>query len=132
MTGHTAAVTAARSIGTLLATASRDTTVRLWDPVTGRAHGAFVAHERAAVTGLCALQYDHRPLLVTTSRDRTAKLWDPASGEHLLTFRGHTDTVSAACPVAVDGRALLATARYACGTLPRARACGSCPSSTRL
>jgi WD40 repeat protein len=50
--------------------------------------------------------------MVTTSRDRTAKLWDPASGEHLLTFRGHTDTVSAACPVAVGGRALLVTASY--------------------
>lgn len=112
MTGHTAAVTAACSVGTLLATASRDTTVRLWDPATGRAHGAFVAHERAAVTGLCVLQYDHRPLIVTTSRDRTAKLWDPASGEHLRTFHGHTDTVSAACPVAVDGRALLATAGH--------------------
>ncbi|MFI7446504.1 trypsin-like peptidase domain-containing protein [Nonomuraea sp. NPDC049714] len=113
MTGHTAAVTAACAIGaSLLATASRDTTVRLWDPATGLERGAFVAHERAAVTGLCALRYDHRQLLVTTSRDRTARLWDPASGEHLLTFRGHTDTVSAACPVAVEGRALLATSSY--------------------
>ncbi|GGP18233.1 trypsin-like peptidase domain-containing protein [Nonomuraea glycinis] len=113
MTGHTAAVTAACAIGpALLATASRDTTVRLWDPATGRAHGVFVAHERAAVTGLCALRYDHRPLMVTTSRDRTAGLWDPASGDHLRTFRGHTDTVTAACPVTVDGRALLATSSY--------------------
>jgi WD40 repeat protein len=114
LTGHAGTVTAACLVppAALLATASRDTTVRLWDPATGATKGVFVAHERAAVTGLCFLPYDHRPLLVTTSRDRTAKLWDLDSGDCLHVFHGHTDTVSAACPVLLDGRALLATSSY--------------------
>jgi WD40 repeat protein len=59
--------------GRLLATASLDSTARLWDPATGRCLHTFHGHD-GGVLGV-AFSPDGR-LLATASSDNTARLWD--------------------------------------------------------
>jgi WD40 repeat protein len=66
--------------GRLLATASRDRTVRLWQVANGQE-----VHQLAGHTGsmmACAFSPDGR-LLATASTDGTARLWEVASGQEL-------------------------------------------------
>jgi hypothetical protein len=65
--------------GKLLASAGADGTVRLWDPVTGRAVGAPLhATARHGVYGV-AFSPDGE-LLASAGGDGTVRLWDPATG----------------------------------------------------
>ncbi|HXA60297.1 MAG TPA: TIR domain-containing protein, partial [Streptosporangiaceae bacterium] len=93
--------------GRLLATASGDSTARLWDPATGAHLHTLTGHDRA-VWGI-AFSPDGR-LLATASDDSTARLWDPATGEHLRTLTGHHSWVRGVA-FSPDGR-LLATASH--------------------
>jgi hypothetical protein len=62
--------------GQLLATASADSTVRLWDVATGQPHGQPLAGHTAEVYGV-AFSPDGA-LLATASRDSTARMWNPS------------------------------------------------------
>jgi energy-coupling factor transporter ATP-binding protein EcfA2 len=77
LTGHTDAVrgVAFSPDGALLATASQDRTVRLWDVVTGQPHGPALTGHTDAVRGV-AFSPDGA-LLATASADRTVRLWNP-------------------------------------------------------
>jgi WD40 repeat protein len=75
---------------TLLATASNDTTARLWDPASGKQLRALTGHT-TYVWG-AAFSPDSA-FLATTSGDETARLWDPATGTCLRTLAGHTSHV---------------------------------------
>ena len=78
--------------GRLLATASADRTVRLWDVATGQPHGAPLTGHTDAVLGV-AFSPDGR-LLATASADQTVRLWDVATGQpHGAPLTGHTDAV---------------------------------------
>lgn len=65
----------------LLATASTDQTVRLWDPTAGQPVGEpLTGHtESVEAVGFGAGAGGH-PLLGTASDDQTVRLWDAATG----------------------------------------------------
>ena len=73
--------------GKILAVASEQGTVRLWDVTTGGSRGSLTGH----TDRIRALAFSpDGKTLVTGSDDRTVKLWDVATGQERLTLKGHT------------------------------------------
>jgi WD40 repeat protein len=101
--------------GRLLASASDDQTVRLWDPVTGRAHGVPLTGHTDAVEGV-AFSPDGR-LLASAGMDRTVRLWWP----------GFTAWVQSGCKL-VNRNLSLAEWNQLAPNLPYERTCPHLPS----
>lgn len=78
--------------GRCIATASFDSSVRLWDGKTGK----FLATLRGHVAAVyqCAWSTDSR-LLVSSSQDTTLKVWDVRSKKMKFDLPGHEDQVFA-------------------------------------
>ncbi|KAI9811021.1 MAG: hypothetical protein M1832_001075, partial [Thelocarpon impressellum] len=91
--------------GRLLASASVDRTVRLWDAATGAPQSTLAGHEGSV--SAVAFSRDGR-LLASASDDRTVRLWDAATGAPQSTLAGHEGWVWAVA-FSQDGR-LLASA----------------------
>jgi WD40 repeat protein len=91
--------------GRLLASASSDKTVRLWDPATGAQQETLKSHSRWVRS--VAFSPDGR-LLASASNDNTVRLWDLATGALRETPEGYSGWIlSVAFPP--DGQ-LLASA----------------------
>ncbi|KAF1959379.1 hypothetical protein CC80DRAFT_524019 [Byssothecium circinans] len=67
--------------GKLVASASDDSTVRLWEAATGAHRSTLEGH-----TG---------ELVASASRDSTVRLWEAETGAHRSTLEGHSGSVSA-------------------------------------
>jgi WD40 repeat protein len=108
LVGHQAAVTSIAFSPTDddLATASEDTTVRVWDAKTG-AHKTTLTGHTARVNSVSFDRSGRR--LVTTSNDGTARIWDNLTGKELLTLRGHLGNVTKAA-FSNDGKRVLTIA----------------------
>ncbi|TDQ55404.1 WD40 repeat domain-containing protein [Actinorugispora endophytica] len=76
--------------GTMIATASRDGTARVWDAETGETTRDLTGH--LGMVEMVAWSPDSTRL-ATASRDRTVRLWDVATGESTTRFADATDVV---------------------------------------
>src|SRR5258706_328526 len=77
--------------GGLLASASDDETIKLWDPHTGEHLRTLEGHS-SSVTSVAF--FPDGGLLASGSWDKTIKHWDPHTGEHLRTLEGHSSKVT--------------------------------------
>jgi WD40 repeat protein len=75
----------------LLASASKDRTVRLWDPATGKTLHTL-AGNTVMVTSVAFSPDGH--LLASAEHDQTVRLWDPVTGEALCSFEASDSGVS--------------------------------------
>jgi len=99
----------------LLASASYDDTVQLWDPATGAPVGdPLPGHAGPVYAVAFGVGAERRPLLASGGSDNTVRLWDPATGAPVGDpLPGHAGPVNAvAFGVGADGRPLLASASY--------------------
>ena len=80
--------------GRCLATASRDTTVKIWDISSALNTGASSGEERLTLSGhnaavnSVAFSRDGKRL-ASASADGTVRVWDPGTGEELLAISTH-------------------------------------------
>jgi hypothetical protein len=91
--GHTDSVTSVcfSPDGQRLATASKDSTAKVWDARTGQQVLALQGHTNT-VSSVSFSPDGQR--LATGSHDTTAKVWDARTGQELLTLKGHTRPVT--------------------------------------
>ncbi|KAJ6036736.1 hypothetical protein N7540_001015 [Penicillium herquei] len=93
------------SDGRLLASASHDCTVRLWDPLTGKLQQTLDGHKDWVNS--VAFSPDGQ-IIASASDDRTVRLWNPLEGKLERTLEGHKKPVTSVA-FSPDGR-LLASA----------------------
>lgn len=90
----------------LLASASQDHTVSLWDPTTGKPFGNPLTGHTNKVNTLAALKLpDGRCLLASGREDRTVRVWDIPSGRSLHVWGIDSPSRTLAC---VGGRLVVA------------------------
>src|ERR1039458_789505 len=101
LTGHTDSVIAVAIApdSTWLASASRDRSVRIWDPATGQQRALLTGHTDPEIAVAIA---PDSTWLASASRDRSVRIWDPATGQQRALLTGHTDPVTAVA-IAPDG-----------------------------
>ncbi len=93
--------------GSLLATAGRDRSVRLWDAATGQMAGALIGH--AGEVNALAFAPDGRTV-ASTGDDGTLRLWDVAGRRERLVLGGETGSLLGVA-FAPDGRLVAAGGR---------------------
>ena len=80
--------------GKLLASASGDKTIQIWDNSAGVRVKTLEGH-KSCVTSV-AFSKDGK-LIASGSRDFTIRIWDPATGNQLRVLEGHTCSVRSIC-----------------------------------
>src|SRR5262249_4014152 len=86
----------------LLASASADNTIGLWDVASGRELRALSGHK--GWVKCVAFSPDGR-LVASGSNDKTIKIWDVATGKELYSLAGHTGPIESIA-FSADGRLL--------------------------
>jgi eukaryotic-like serine/threonine-protein kinase len=92
LTGHTDGVSSVSfsGDGRLLASASADRTVRIWDVATSRCVSRLIGHTDAVFS---AEFHPDGKRLASAGRDRSIWLWDLATGQQVARLEGHTNYV---------------------------------------
>ena len=94
LSGHTEAVDSVAfhpDGNNMLASGSRDDTVRLWDVETGIEIRSLTAHKGSVYS--VAFSHDGTTL-ASGSYDRTVRLWDTDTGTEIHTLTGHTRSIN--------------------------------------
>ncbi|KAF3314561.1 hypothetical protein TWF173_004645 [Orbilia oligospora] len=86
--------------GKMLASASSDRTIRLWDATTGVLLQTLEGHSN----WVRSIAFNSK-MLASGSDDRTVKLWDPNTGVLLRTLEGHEENVHCIA-LSTDGKML--------------------------
>ncbi len=105
LTGHADLVTMATFSpdDTLIATASKDHTAKLWQTIGGKELFTLKGHEDSVISAHFS---PDGKLLVTASLDKTARIWNVSDGKQLVVLNGHTDGVENAI-FSPDGKQVL-------------------------
>jgi WD40 repeat protein len=74
----------------MLASASGDKTVKLWEMATGKERATLRGHAQAVMS--VAFSPDGKTL-ASASGDKTIKLWDMATSKARATLQGHSEAV---------------------------------------
>ncbi len=78
------------SDGQILASGSKDKTIKLWDVKTGKELRTLSGHG----DGVSSVSFSSDgQILASGSKDKTIKLWDVKTGKELRTLKGHSDGV---------------------------------------
>ncbi|KAF9445551.1 WD40 repeat-like protein [Macrolepiota fuliginosa MF-IS2] len=91
LSGHTSAIRALDVKGRTVVTGSYDTTVRVWDIVTGECKFVFSGHTQKVYA--VVLDLDNQ-CVFSGSMDTTIRQWSLESGECLNVLDGHTSLVA--------------------------------------
>ncbi|EXL39066.1 hypothetical protein FOCG_18314 [Fusarium oxysporum f. sp. radicis-lycopersici 26381] len=93
--GHTSFINSAvfSNDGTLIASGSRDNTVKIWNVATGAEERTLEGHTGSVSS--VVFSNDGR-LIASGSHDNTVKIWNVATGEEAQTLKGHTDFINSA------------------------------------
>jgi WD40 repeat protein len=78
--------------GQLVASASRDKTVRVWETVTGQCRSVLEGHSDSVNAVMFS---PDGQLVASASYDRTVRVWETATGQCRSELKGHTGRVSA-------------------------------------
>eukprot|EP01130_Rhizamoeba_saxonica_P002527 TRINITY_DN12314_c0_g1_i1.p1 TRINITY_DN12314_c0_g1~~TRINITY_DN12314_c0_g1_i1.p1 ORF type:complete len:495 (-),score=106.37 TRINITY_DN12314_c0_g1_i1:169-1653(-) len=91
--GHTEAIldVSFSPDGLLLATASGDTTIRLWETSTCTPYKECKGHSNWV---LCVVWSPDGRKLASGSMDKTIRIWDPTTGEQLQRYTGHRECIT--------------------------------------
>ncbi|NJL01336.1 MAG: protein kinase [Spirulinaceae cyanobacterium SM2_1_0] len=103
--GHTSSINAVAISpdGQLLASASADKTIRLWELATGAKRDILKGH--TSFVNDLAISQDGRAL-ISASADTTIRIWDLTTGEEIQSLTGHTAAVDR-LEISPDGQTLV-------------------------
>ncbi len=109
LSGHNSTITQIQYSpdGKLLASASADNTIKLWNAETGKLITTLSGH-KAGVNSI-VFSYDEK-LLVSGSEDNTVKIWDLTTKKLIYTLTEHTDGIKTVA-ISPDNK-YIATAGY--------------------
>ena len=92
----------------LVASASGDDTVRIWDPATGQQRATLEGHYDG-VNGVCPITVAGQQLLASADGDGMVRIWDPQTGRQRAILEAPRVGVNGLCPVIMAWKELLAS-----------------------